>query len=178
MTREDAARLLGVEPGASAAEVERAYRRKAHAVHPDAAGGPDDAFISLTRARDILLAVPPLPAPVAPSRPSRALFVTWIVVLLLAIFVSASMAPQPFTIAEPIARYTVLVAAFAGYALTGRRLFLVVALVALAATALIAVTFTTFGTLVGLLMMVAPVYGLLLMGQRTGRRTAVDNQRA
>jgi DnaJ-class molecular chaperone len=49
MTDEDAFRLLGLEPGASPAEVRAAYRHKAKAAHPDA-GGDAEAFEELWEA--------------------------------------------------------------------------------------------------------------------------------
>ena len=163
MTPDDAAQVLGVEVGASAPDVERAYRVRARSMHPDA-GGADDAFIRLTQARGILLA-PQQPVVVrGPRRPSRLLFGTWTALLALAIALSASASPLPW--AEPVVRYGVLVVGMLGYALTGRRGYLVLGLVALAATAVVALVFTTLGALVGLLLMVAPVYGLILIGQR------------
>jgi DnaJ-class molecular chaperone len=51
--------VLGVEPGASRAEVRRAYRRRALEVHPDIPGSGDDATGTMARlnhARDELLA--------------------------------------------------------------------------------------------------------------------------
>ena len=53
--------VLGLEPGASRADVRRAYRRRALAIHPDVAG--DDATAGMTqlnRARDELLARAPV----------------------------------------------------------------------------------------------------------------------
>ena len=49
--------LLGVEPGASRAEIRSAYRRRALAVHPDVAGSDSTAdMAALNDARDQLLA--------------------------------------------------------------------------------------------------------------------------
>lgn len=52
--------VLGVQPGASRAEVRRAYRRRALEIHPDTAATGDeaatDAMVRLNRARDQLLA--------------------------------------------------------------------------------------------------------------------------
>lgn len=63
MPRAEAAALLGVEPGASGGEVQRAYLRAARRVHPDVLGDADDAdrraaaeaFVRLSRARAAML---------------------------------------------------------------------------------------------------------------------------
>lgn len=52
-TREEALRVLGLEPGASQAEVRRAYRERAKDLHPDR-GGDEDEFKRLNRAYDRL----------------------------------------------------------------------------------------------------------------------------
>lgn len=49
----DPYRLLGLEPGASEAEVRRAFRRLARRAHPDAGGDPA-RFLDLRRAHDLL----------------------------------------------------------------------------------------------------------------------------
>ncbi len=52
--------LLGVEPGATSAEIRRAYRRRALEVHPDVAGQDATAdMAALNDARDRLLARSP-----------------------------------------------------------------------------------------------------------------------
>jgi hypothetical protein len=51
--RRDARLLLGVSPSASAAEVDRAFRRLAQQWHPDH-GGDTDKFRRLVAARDAL----------------------------------------------------------------------------------------------------------------------------
>jgi len=173
MTPDEAARILGVEVGSGPEVVQRAYRLLARSSHPDA-GGAEDNFIRLTAARDALLAVPPAvpvtaPRSAPPAPRSWALFATWTGILALAIFLCAYLAPLPFTIAEPLVRFPLLVVGLLGYALTGRRSLLVLGLVALAATALVGVVFTTLGVLVGLLLMVAAVFGLVTMGQSEAR---------
>lgn len=55
--RPDPYATLGVEPGASAADIRRAYRRRALEVHPDIAGtDTTDQMADLNEARDRLLA--------------------------------------------------------------------------------------------------------------------------
>lgn len=46
--------VLGVPPGASEADIERAFRRRARSAHPDA-GGSADRFQQVRAARDALL---------------------------------------------------------------------------------------------------------------------------
>jgi hypothetical protein len=54
--RSDPYQLLGVSPGASRAEIRRAYRRRAMTVHPDVAGPDTTARMAeLNAARDELL---------------------------------------------------------------------------------------------------------------------------
>lgn len=171
MTLDEAARILGVEVGASRERVQRAFRVAARSSHPDA-GGADTRFIELTAARDALLAAPPVvvtrAAPAA--RWSWPLFWTWTALLALAIFLCAYLAPLPLTIAEPLVRYPLLALGLVGYALTGRKPLLVLALVALAVTAAFGVVFTTIGALVGLLLLVPVVFGLVTLGQGVARR--------
>lgn len=178
MTVDEAARILGVEPGASADEVQRAYRLRARSSHPDG-GGADERFIELVTARDALLAAPqrassPVEVPLPPRRPiarwSWPLFWTWTALLALAIFLCAYLAPLPFTVAEPVVRFPLLAAGLLGYALTGRRGLLILGLVALGATAALGLVFTTIGILIGLLLMVPAVFGLVTLGQGTARR--------
>ena len=54
MTREEAYRLLGLEPGASDDEIKRAHRRLMMQFHPDQ-GGTDEIAARLNQAKDILL---------------------------------------------------------------------------------------------------------------------------
>lgn len=54
MTRDAAARLLGVAPDADAAAVNDAYKRLIARVHPDA-GGSAELAASVNQARDVLL---------------------------------------------------------------------------------------------------------------------------
>lgn len=68
-SRDDLYRVLGLSPGASAADVTRAYRRQARAWHPDARPGDPAAaarFREVTEAYEILTSAPP---PAAPSPP-------------------------------------------------------------------------------------------------------------
>ncbi len=53
----DPGELLGVEPGASADEIRKAFRRKAKEVHPDVSDAPDasERFTQLQAAHDLLI---------------------------------------------------------------------------------------------------------------------------
>lgn len=178
MTPDDAARLLGLAVGASRDEVKAAFRAKARSAHPDA-GGDKDAFIRLTRARDILLLAPPaptityVPAAAIPRRRSWRLFATWVGLLVLGLAVNISGSDLHLTVAEPIIRSILVIVGFVGYALTGRQLWLVLGIIGVGATAIVALLFTTLGALIGLLFMIAPMYGLLLMGQASAKAARI-----
>ena len=47
-------KTLGVSEDASAAEIKRAYRKKAESAHPDKKGGSEDRMIAINRAFDVL----------------------------------------------------------------------------------------------------------------------------
>ncbi len=71
----DPYRTLGLEPGASMAEVKRAYRRLAKAYHPDSAGEAAlPRFLAIHAAYELLRTGRPLPGVrptgTAPSRPT------------------------------------------------------------------------------------------------------------
>ncbi|MFB6123486.1 MAG: J domain-containing protein [Haloferacaceae archaeon] len=53
-TRTEAYRTLGLDPGATEAEVRRAYRAKVKEVHPDADSGDEEAFKRVNRAYETL----------------------------------------------------------------------------------------------------------------------------
>jgi hypothetical protein len=61
--------VLGLAPGATAADIQRAYRRRARLVHPDIAGpGATSSMAELNLARDDLLKrLPPGGEPVRPT---------------------------------------------------------------------------------------------------------------
>jgi hypothetical protein len=175
MTPEDASRVLGVPVGAPAEEVRDAFRRIARDVHPDRNADDADAasarFIEATQARDVLLAVldggtasAEAEAPRRGPRPSTALTVTWSLLLSVGIVVSIVGSPFPLTPGEPAVRFVVLAGSAITFALTGNRVWWVLMWVAIVATALEVVVFTTFGSLVGMLLLAAPLYGLSVVG--------------
>jgi hypothetical protein len=188
MSPEDAAARLGIGLDATAADIENAYRRRARSTHPDRF--PDasrsreatDEFIGVATAHDVLVArlgaTPtgaasytgvPVSSPI-PRRRSRLLLGTWAGVTLVAIFVSIYAGAPAWGVWEPIARYGLVFVALMAFALTGRTPWLVTALLALAASAIITLVATTFGALLGLFMLVAPVYGLVTIGREVAVR--------
>jgi curved DNA-binding protein CbpA len=54
MTREEAHQVLGLQPGATEAEIRAAHHRLMRAAHPDA-GGSDWVAARVNQARDVLL---------------------------------------------------------------------------------------------------------------------------
>jgi DnaJ homolog subfamily C member 19 len=54
MTREEALAVLGLQPGASEAEIREAHRRLMRMAHPDT-GGSDWLASRINQARDVLL---------------------------------------------------------------------------------------------------------------------------
>jgi hypothetical protein len=54
MDRARAARVLGVDVGATSTEVREAFRRRAREVHPDTSGGDDAAMVELNAAYETL----------------------------------------------------------------------------------------------------------------------------
>lgn len=185
MTPEVAAQLLGVGPDASPAEIEAAYKRQARSTHPDRfAGEPGHAhaqdFIAVTTARAVLLGRAAIPVVVVSGiRPrSPVLLGTWIALLLLSVFLLIYREPTPLTIGEPIVRLTVLCAALIGYALTGRRMWLVLTILALSATAVMTLVSISIGGLMGMFVIMAPLAGLLLMGVEAAKRSVIRSRRA
>lgn len=186
MDPDAAAALLGVPADAAPVDVERAWRRRSRDSHPDRFSDATqkaeaaEEFIRMTRARDILLArrMPTSAAVDAESpeewvivhRPRWRLIALWAALALVGIFVATFGEPLPFTVADPILRYGLLVAGLVAYAATGRTPFLVLIVIAVAATALHAVLFTTFGTLLGMFLLGAPVIALVTIGHQVATR--------
>jgi len=170
MTPEQAAAVLGVSVDAPRAEFDAAYRRAARALHPDREGAEPTAFIQATEARRVLLELAEADAvaeaPVLVRRPpSIPLLVTWILLVLFAIAVSIGGSNLPLGPADPIIRFGLMLTGGIGFALTGKRVYFVLAVISIAATALVTILFTTFGALVGMLLLAAPLYGFLVMGR-------------
>ncbi|WP_353827401.1 J domain-containing protein [Agromyces sp. SYSU T0242] len=187
MTRDEAARVLGVQPDAAASEVDRAYRRLARDLHPDRFVGssPDEVraasarFVEVTRAYRLLaespagarrratgpvvVERPPASGPATPAvvvRPfSPWLFGTWTAVLLLGVVLSTATGP----LIAPVdlwGRLALLVAAAVATGLTRRRWawWATLALLGLSGAAVIAST--TVAGLLGLGIMAVGCVGL------------------
>lgn len=127
-------------------------------------------FIRVTEARDLLLALAAASsaAASAPSlreaRPSTVLTWVWIALLLVGIALSVIAHEFPLTPIEPAIRFALLAVSASAFAWTGRQMWWVLMWIAIAATALETIVFTTLGSLLGMLLMAAPIYGLSVIG--------------
>lgn len=186
MTPEQAAIELGVAVDASEREVRAAYRRAARDVHPDRQAGASmreaalasATFVRVTDARDVLLARASRRAAAGASagaaaastgtlraaRPSTALLITWTALLGVGIGVSVLAHDFPLTPIEPAIRFSLLAVSAVSFALTGAKPWWVLLWVAIIGTAVETVLFTTLGSLLGMLALAAPIYGLSLIG--------------
>jgi hypothetical protein len=110
---------------------------------------------------------------IVPLAPSPALIGVGTGLLLIGAFLSIYDVPYTWTIAEPIARWVILIAAAIAFATTGRRGFLVVMLVAVAVTLVVNVAITTIGGLLGLFVTMPAIVAINAAGfARRRRRTA------
>lgn len=163
--------MLGVTADAPRPEIDAAYRRAARALHPDLDGAEPAAFIRATEARQVLIDLPraePVPLVVAHRgrRPlSWPVLVTWIALLVFAVAVSIGGSDLPLGPIDPILRWASLAVGAIGFGVTGRRGFLVLTVIAIAATAVLTIVFTSIGALLGMFLLAAPLYGLLVMGR-------------
>jgi hypothetical protein len=107
---------------------------------------------------------------IVPSAPSPALTAVGTGLLVVAAFLSIYDVPYPWTLAEPVARWVILIAAAVAFASTGRRGFLAVMLVAVAATLVINVAITTIGGLLGLFITMPAVAAINAAGYASRRR--------
>ena len=184
MTLEDAAAALRISVDATESEIQRAFKLRARDSHPDLVGGfsPErgarsaEDFIRITAARDTLLKARRLStaaaqaAPESTARPrhrriSWQAMAAWLSVVIVAAFVSIGGAELPFTVAEPLVRFTVLTVGLVGFALTGKQVYFVLIALAIVVTAVLAIIFTTLGALLGMFILSAPVIGLVLAGR-------------
>jgi hypothetical protein len=200
---ERAAEVLGIDVEALPHEVTNAFAARARRTHPDVEGGSAEAFREAVEARNVLLSRTKAGTTVPdgyivfdedqPGRPSQGdEFPYWVIVpqapspaliavggglLLIAAFLSIYDVPYPWSIAEPIARWVVLIAAALAFAITGRRGFLAVMLVLVAATLVVNVAITTIGGLLGLFITMPAIVAINAAGfaarrRRTARRSA------
>jgi len=109
---------------------------------------------------------------IVPLAPSPALIAVGTGLLLIGAFLSIYDVPYTWTIAEPIARWVVLIAAAIAFAATGRRGFLVVMLLAVAVTLVVNVAITTIGGLLGLFVTMPAIVAINAAGFARRRRRA------
>lgn len=109
---------------------------------------------------------------VVPLAPSPALIAVGTGLLVIAAFLSIYDVPYPWTIAEPIARWVLLIASAVAFATTGRRGFLVVLVLLVIATLVINVAITTIGGLLGLFFTMPAIAAINAAGFVRRRRRA------
>jgi hypothetical protein len=68
-------------------------------------------------------------------------------------------------VADPLLRFGLMTVSAVSFALTGRRVWLVLMSISIAATAITTILFTTFGALLGMLLLAAPLYGFYVAGR-------------
>jgi len=198
MTSAEAAALLGVNVEAVPTEIERAFKQRARASHPDRFTGASAAesraaaaeFIRITEARNLLLrlAAERVGAVGAPQPPSIPLVYTsdpaprsvprrdgataiWIFLLIVAsvfCFIGGTLPLSPWNLVLILPLDVFAIA----YARTSRQGALVGTLVFGAVNAALAVTIASFGSLVALEILLAPVIALVVIGRSRRRRRA------
>lgn len=180
MTLEEAAAVLHVRTDAEAHEVERAYRRRARMLHPDRltdATEPEIAaavekFARLAEAHETMMreiAERPVIATIEPDGPPpspRWAIIGWLGVLLVSGVVSFFGGALPYSTGDVVLRLLPLAASATAFALTGRRVFYALTMALLAASVLVTLALATFGSLVSFALLLVPVAGLVLIGQR------------
>ncbi|WP_400993810.1 DnaJ family molecular chaperone [Agromyces sp. GXQ0307] len=186
MTPDEAARVLGVEPGADQADLDRAYRRLARELHPDRFVGAPEAdvrdasarFIEVARAYRLLSEARPAtsdersagrivvehpaggPPRTVPIRPiSARLFATWTLLLLVGALLSTSTTPV-VTPLDLWGRLALLVAAALATGLTRKRWAWWATLVLLGLSGIAVIASTTVASLLGLGFMAVASVGL------------------
>ncbi|RUQ98278.1 J domain-containing protein [Labedella endophytica] len=114
---------------------------------------------------------------VVPLAPSPALIAVGTGLLLISAFLSIYDVPYTWTIAEPITRWAILIAAAVAFAATGRRGFLIVMLVCVAVSLVVGVAITTIGGLLGLFVMMPAIVAINSAGFARRRRRAAGRGR-
>lgn len=180
MDVEHAAAVLGVAAGATRSEIAAAFARRARRTHPDVDGGDARAFQETVEARDTLLRVTspagrqPPPASASPIMRPRIqgprLLAVWAGLLVIAAFLAIYAVDHPVHPVEAVVRWTLLGASAVAFGATGRRAFLVAALVLIAITVALTLVATSLGGLLALLLLVPAMYGLGLAGLARRRR--------
>ena len=187
MTPANAAEILGVGETATGAEIEAAFRRLARQSHPDLfAGHEADAiatasatFARVAEAHAVLLrSVSDAQRPVfvssamsVPPQRSPWLLATWIAMLVVATALSFTAGALPGSWLDLFARMVPFGVMLVGYAITGARVFFVLAAVLFVASALVTLFFASFGSLLAFQVLLVPTLGLWYLGRRWyGRR--------
>ncbi|NEM90110.1 J domain-containing protein [Galbitalea soli] len=183
MTPDDAARILGVAPGASLEEIERAFRARARESHPDLlpdaprerVAAASEAFVRLTDARALLTGLrdrePGVPVVIVRRRPlNRWALALWCAALGVGLIVSILGGPAEYSLADIALRLVPLAIAAVGFAVTGRSVFLIVLIATTVVSLALTLVFATFGSLLALEVLLVPVLGLAWMGWQTRRR--------
>lgn len=114
---------------------------------------------------------------IVPLAPSPALIAVGTGLLLIAAFLSIYDVPYTWTIAEPIARWAILIAAAIAFASTGRRGYLLVMVVCVAVSLVVGVAITTIGGLLGLFVMMPGIVAINAAGFARRRRRIAGRDR-
>lgn len=175
MTPPEAAALLGVETGATPSQIEAGYRRRARALHPDllenATREQLDAatrdFARIADARGLLLAIGSPEAVVLVRRPpGRGALGAWVSLLALTAVVTLIGGDLPWSLVNVVARIVPLSIALVAFALTGRRVYFVLAAIFVAASVVVTLAYASFVPLVTFQLLLVPVLGLWWMGRQ------------
>jgi len=169
MSPDDAARVLGISPWATAPEVEAAYARRARESHPDRFAGESaerlaaasSEFIQVVDARAILLANQRVVGPPTPRRPpTRAALRVWTALLLPGALLELTGAGLPF----PALLITIpLVGLAAWLAATGSHRAFVLTALTFVALAILTVTQPNIGGLLALGALQVPTMAILIL---------------
>jgi hypothetical protein len=184
MSPEEAAAILGVRPGASTAEVERAYRRLARDEHPDRLAGASEEriaaagerFSQVSLAHQVMLreiAERPVIATLEPEGPlptGRWIVLGWLIVLFVSGVISYYGGALPYSEGDILLRLLPLAAVATAFAITGRRVFYAATIALLAASVLITLALAAFGSLVALGLLLVAVVGLIVQGRQRAER--------
>jgi hypothetical protein len=193
MTIADAAALLGVTEDATRADIDAAFKRLARLSHPDRFAGASAArsaaaaaeFIRITEARDVLVGATtgpkrrlagavsfdrPIDRPKPTVDPRRSIgFWTYVLIVVSVFCFLGGVLPfSPWNLALLLPLDGCVIV----FGLTGRRVFLVGAIVAVAANAVVALAIVSIGSLVALEVLLVPVIALIVLGRRRWTTTS------
>ena len=109
-----------------------------------------------------------------PRAPSSWLIVTWALLMLGACAVSYLVGPMPGSEADLLLRLLPLTALSVVYAVTGRHMVLIAAVVLVAITAVMTFLLASFGSLLSIELLLVPFFGLVSAGRRRHRIREFD----